>query len=224
MRGPQPFPERVPGNLLAELADQLTVFAERQPRLGVGLRRGEPLLLPPGDGRPRELLVGEVGQRRAAPQAQRLAEQSGPGPRLVGVLRGGDQVREPGRVHVCPQHVAGRLGHDQLPARRAPRRPTPGAAARPARAAPPSGRRAPRPPTGPRRDGRQPTGRPSLTSRSASSARTLRPGTVTGSPPSVHTANGPNTPNRTTAGYGPKRVGSDVGHTHPYNMFSFLRE
>ena len=45
------------------------------------------------------------------------------------------------------------------------------------------------------------TGRPSWTSRSASSARTLRPGIVTGSPWSVHTASGPSTPNRTTQGY-----------------------
>lgn len=45
------------------------------------------------------------------------------------------------------------------------------------------------------------TGCPSWTSRSASSARTLRPGIVTGSPRSVSTANGPSTPNRTTPGY-----------------------
>ena len=64
----------LPGQRL-ELADQLGIAAERELRLDPPLDRGQAQLLEPGDLRLSERLVGEVGQRRAAPERQRLGRQ-----------------------------------------------------------------------------------------------------------------------------------------------------
>ena len=66
-----------------ELGDERRVPAEREVGLDPLLERREPQLLEPLDGRARERLVGEVGERRPAPELERLAEQRG---RRAGVV------------------------------------------------------------------------------------------------------------------------------------------
>ena len=69
-----------------ELADELGVPAELEVGLDPALERGEPQLLQPRDRRLREALVGDVGQRRPAPQSQRLAQERR-GLRRLGCVR-----------------------------------------------------------------------------------------------------------------------------------------
>ena len=66
--------QRLPRDQRLQLPDQLGVPPEGQIGLNPGLQDGEPLLLEPGALGLRERLVGELRQRRAAPQLQRLAE------------------------------------------------------------------------------------------------------------------------------------------------------
>ena len=56
-----------------QLADERAVPAEREIGVDPVLERGEPELLEPVRLRPRERLVREVGERRAAPERERLA-------------------------------------------------------------------------------------------------------------------------------------------------------
>ena len=60
------------GDERLELADELVVAPEREVRVDPELDRRQPDLLEPGDRRLGEALVGEVGERRAAPQRQRV--------------------------------------------------------------------------------------------------------------------------------------------------------
>ena len=71
----QALAQRMLGDEPLELADQLAMAPVRE--LGVDrLReRGQPQLLQPPDLRRRERLVGDVGQRRAPPQRERLARR-----------------------------------------------------------------------------------------------------------------------------------------------------
>ena len=71
---PQALSERVLGDESLELSDQLVVVPEREVGVDPGLRRRQPDLLEPGDGGLGEALVGEVRERRAPPERQRLAE------------------------------------------------------------------------------------------------------------------------------------------------------
>ena len=71
---PQALAERVLGDECLELPDQLVLAPEREVGVDPQLQRCQPDLLEPGDGRLREALVGEVRERRAPPQRQRVAQ------------------------------------------------------------------------------------------------------------------------------------------------------
>ncbi len=76
----KPFAQRVLGDELLESAAEPRVLAEGQAGLDSILLRHEALFLEPADGRLRERFVGEVGQRRTAPQCERLVEAVGCAP------------------------------------------------------------------------------------------------------------------------------------------------
>ena len=67
---------RMLGDQRLQLADQLGVAAERQVGLDPLLERRQPQILEPAALDPRERLLAELGQRRAAPQPERLAQQA----------------------------------------------------------------------------------------------------------------------------------------------------
>ncbi len=117
---PEPLAERLCGDEPLELPDQLGVPAQGQIGLDPLLERVQAQLLEPGDLALDELLVAEVGERRAAPQPQRVAQARG---RELGVAVGerappvGEQALEPERVQLVrlqTQHVAGRARREQL--------------------------------------------------------------------------------------------------------------
>jgi len=58
-----------------ELADERGVTAERELRVDPLLERGHAQLVEPCRRQPRELLVVEIRERRAAPEGQRLAQE-----------------------------------------------------------------------------------------------------------------------------------------------------
>ncbi len=66
-----------------QLADQLVVASQSEICVDPLLERGEPKLLEPGDLRLRERLVREVGQRRPAPERERVTEPIGRQLRVV---------------------------------------------------------------------------------------------------------------------------------------------
>ena len=70
----QALPQRMLGDERLELADELGVTAERQVGVDPLLERRQPQLLQPRDLGLGERLVGEVGERRPAPQRERLAQ------------------------------------------------------------------------------------------------------------------------------------------------------
>ena len=70
---PQALAERVLGDQCLELPDQLVVAPECEVGVDPELDCCQPDLLEPGDGRLGEALVGEVRERRAPPQRQRVA-------------------------------------------------------------------------------------------------------------------------------------------------------
>ncbi len=84
MRRAQPLAQRMAGHQLAELTGQQAVLAQRQPGLGLLFQRGQPLLLQPRDRRLSKHGVGEVRQRRASPQCQRIGKQLGLVPNILG--------------------------------------------------------------------------------------------------------------------------------------------
>ena len=69
----QALAERVLGDERLELADELAVRAGGELGLDRAFERAQPLLLEPPDRGRGERLVGDVGERRAAPQRERLA-------------------------------------------------------------------------------------------------------------------------------------------------------
>ena len=78
------------------------------------LERGKPQLAETSDRRLRERLIGEVGERRPAPQRERLAQLLH-SRRGIGAAGLGDEPLEAGDVElgrVDPQHVAGRAGEE----------------------------------------------------------------------------------------------------------------
>jgi hypothetical protein len=116
---PQPLPVRMLGDQRLQLADELAVAAEREPGLDALLERREPQVVEPRDLRLRERLVGEVGERRAAPECHRLVEHR---ERPLGVARRqgtpalADQPLEPVRVErsrLQPELVAVRARDDR---------------------------------------------------------------------------------------------------------------
>ena len=74
----QPLAQRLLGHQRLELADHLAVPPGRQVTVDGQLDRGQAQLLQAADLRGGERLVGDVGQRRAAPQRQRLRAASRP--------------------------------------------------------------------------------------------------------------------------------------------------
>ena len=70
----QPLAERVLRDQLLELADELRVAAGLEVGRDPLLEHREAQLLQTGHGRQRERLVGEVGQRLAPPELERLAK------------------------------------------------------------------------------------------------------------------------------------------------------
>ena len=89
--------QRMLGDERLELADQLAVRAGGEVGVDRPLERGQPQLLQPPDLGRGERLVRDVGQRRAAPQRQRLAR---------GALC--HQPLEPARVDLAPARSAAR--------------------------------------------------------------------------------------------------------------------
>jgi hypothetical protein len=113
------------GGQLFQLGGERVVPAERQISIVPGLQCGEPQFLQAGRLGPGERVVGQVGQHRAAPQSQRLAQRLGGFGVPAGVQRG-PPGREPVLEHrrvqvltVCPQQVPAAPG-DQDVARGAP--------------------------------------------------------------------------------------------------------
>ena len=72
----QPLAQRLGGDERLELADHLAVPALVEVVLDRELERRQPQLLQPPDLGARERLVGDVVERRAAPQRQRLARRA----------------------------------------------------------------------------------------------------------------------------------------------------
>src|SRR5439155_11086613 len=73
----QPLAQGVLRDQALEFGDEVAVMSEREVGLDSILERGETKLLQPGDRRLRKRLVGKVGERRSAPQRQRLAQLPG---------------------------------------------------------------------------------------------------------------------------------------------------
>src|SRR6266508_3473521 len=97
------------------------MLAQLESSLGMELQRRQPLLVQPGDGGLGEFLLAEVGQRRAAPQSQRLDEQRRPGLGVLSLVRERHQVPEPlrvDRVVAGPKEIARWLVHHQVSAAR----------------------------------------------------------------------------------------------------------
>ena len=93
-QAPEPLAQRMRGDELFELDDHALVPTERELEVEPLLDRREPQLGQPRDGRRRELLVGEVGKRVAAPQRVGFGEQRRRRVRITvdrGRLRRGDQ-------------------------------------------------------------------------------------------------------------------------------------
>ena len=71
---PQALAERLRGDDRLQLGDELAVAAEREVGVDPVLERGEPQLREAGGLGRRERLLRELGERRAAPERERLAE------------------------------------------------------------------------------------------------------------------------------------------------------
>ena len=86
----QPFAQRVARDEHLELGEDLAMAARRQVAVDRALGRGQVQLLEAADLAGRERLLGDVGERRPAPQRERLARQ------VVG-----DERREAQRIDVA---------------------------------------------------------------------------------------------------------------------------
>ena len=121
---PQSLVRWMLGDQHLQLRDQLSVPTEREVGLDALLDRLEPKLLHTPNRRLRERLIGDVGQRPAAPQRQGLAEHRG-STRRLGSARLSDEPLEPCQVKLLwldLQHISSRRRHQP---RRAPaERPT----------------------------------------------------------------------------------------------------
>jgi hypothetical protein len=109
----QPLAQRMPGGERLEPTDDSGVLAGGEVGVDPLLERAEAQLLELRRVRPGEGLVGEVGQRRPAPQRKRLAQPRGRG-RGIGVGRLRDQRLKTGQVELGRpdvEHIAGRAGH-----------------------------------------------------------------------------------------------------------------
>jgi hypothetical protein len=118
----QALAQRMLADQGAQLGREFAGRAESQARLGAFLQAGQVQLLQPGDLGLREGLITEIGQRRAAPQRQRLVQHPGRLRRVAlydGIAAFADQPLELADVQFRredPQRVARRRGDE--PARR----------------------------------------------------------------------------------------------------------
>ena len=71
----QALAQRIRGDERVELSDELAVAPELQERFDPVFRRREPEVVETTDLVTREVLEGELGQRRASPERERLVEQ-----------------------------------------------------------------------------------------------------------------------------------------------------
>jgi hypothetical protein len=71
----QPLAQRMTGDERLELGDELTVAREREVGFDPFLEGGKAELIEPGDLLLCERVEGELGERRAAPEPERLTEQ-----------------------------------------------------------------------------------------------------------------------------------------------------
>ena len=94
----QPLAVRVLRDQRLQLADQLRVAAEREVGLDPLLQRRQPQILQPAGLDARERLLVELGQRRPAPQRERLAQQPRRARGLGRCARLGDEPLEPLQV------------------------------------------------------------------------------------------------------------------------------
>jgi hypothetical protein len=101
---PEPLPQRVLPRKSLELTDQFTVPARRQLGVDPVLLRVHPELVETGRLRPGERLIGELGQRRASPQRQRLGQLRRRGGARIPVAQGdpslGGELLEATGVHL----------------------------------------------------------------------------------------------------------------------------
>src|SRR5581483_10433189 len=84
--------QRLGGDETLELADDVELAAELDVGFDPQLDRRRLQLLEPRDVRLRELLVGELGEGRAAPERERLVEQLGRSGRRRGVCAGAERL------------------------------------------------------------------------------------------------------------------------------------
>src|SRR5258705_12529523 len=100
---------------LLELPDELGVATEREVRLDPLLEGGEAELFEALDRRPREQFVRQVGQRWAAPEAERLPQEPRRLFRLMRIERLRGQLRKHSQVELLRRQadrVAGRARLD----------------------------------------------------------------------------------------------------------------
>ena len=99
---------RVSGDERLELADQRRVASRLEVVRDAGLQRGEPSLVELRRGGLRERLVGEVGERRPAPEREGVAEPAR--------VRLGEPLEalDVELVGLDADEVAGRTGHDPV--------------------------------------------------------------------------------------------------------------
>jgi hypothetical protein len=117
---PQALAERVLRDECLELPDQLVMAPEREVGVDPELHRSQPDLLESRDGSLGEALVGEVDERRASPQGQRLAQPLRPVCRQAARQQASPLVHEAfeaveiERVRLDPDGVAGRSGRQDV--------------------------------------------------------------------------------------------------------------
>jgi hypothetical protein len=118
----QALAQRVRGGQALELGDDLVVPAECQVGLDSALERRQARLLEAGDLGLGERLVGQVGERGAAPQRQGIPQQRG-GRRRIRYARVRHESLEAMQIELVlaePQHVA-RRPREERPRRLAAR-------------------------------------------------------------------------------------------------------
>ena len=117
---PEALPQRVLRDEQVELGHHLVGTPERELRFGAVLERDEAYLLEAGDLGLREGRVREVGERRSAPQRQRVVEAARSRLRVAGRQRGGALAHEALEAPAVQpirrdaQHVAGAVRHERL--------------------------------------------------------------------------------------------------------------
>ena len=117
----QPLPQRMVPDQPVQLGGQRVMPAQRQVSVDPRLKRGQPQLLQAGRLGPGERVVGQVGQHRTAPQAQRPAQRLGGLGVPARVQRRpacGEALLEDGRVQVLAVHakqISAVPGHQDIP-------------------------------------------------------------------------------------------------------------